>query len=170
MVSRPPLDEADLGIAPPFEAEKSVPPSDTLSTAALMSNGFPGLQLWFALSLVLIGVAVFAAFYARPSYALTVLGISPSSSLSLQPPESCSSTAFPAGAASASSGCSFDSLAREKFAIPQRLAFSCRFLFAFVSEVFTVLPCVLRFRQLSAPRHAAHRKKLLAHDRLHSPG
>src|SRR5260370_2138184 len=74
MVSRPPLDEADLGIAPAFEAEKSVPPSDTLSSAVPMSNGFLGLQLWFAFSLVLIGVVVFAAFNARPSYALTVFG------------------------------------------------------------------------------------------------
>jgi hypothetical protein len=39
-----------------------------------MGNGFPGLQLWFALSLVLVGIAVFAAFKARPSYALTVFG------------------------------------------------------------------------------------------------
>jgi len=39
-----------------------------------MSNGFLGLQLWFAFSLVLIGVVVFAAFNARPSYALTVFG------------------------------------------------------------------------------------------------
>jgi signal transduction histidine kinase len=74
MVSRPPLDEADLGIAPPFEAEKNVPPSDTLPSAAPMSNGFLGLQLWFAFTLVLFGVAVFAAFNARPSYALTVFG------------------------------------------------------------------------------------------------
>src|SRR5260370_26682554 len=74
MVSRPPLDEADLGIAPAFEAEKSVPPSDTLSSAVPMSNGFLGLQLWFAFSLVLIGAVVFAAFNARPSYALTVFG------------------------------------------------------------------------------------------------
>jgi signal transduction histidine kinase len=74
MVSRPPLDEADLAIAPSFRAEKGVPPSDTLPSAAPINHSFLGLQLWFAFSLAIIGVAVFAAFKARPSYALTVFG------------------------------------------------------------------------------------------------
>lgn len=74
MVSRSTSDEAHLNIAAPFEAPKGVPDSVTLPSATPRSMGFLGLQIWFAFSVVLVGVAALAALKARPSYALTAFG------------------------------------------------------------------------------------------------
>src|SRR5580704_1543635 len=74
MVSRPPIDEADLGIAPPFKAEKSVPTLDAFPSATPKNNSFLSLQLWLIVYIVLIGVAAFAALNFHSSHALTAFG------------------------------------------------------------------------------------------------
>ena len=74
MVLRSPSNEAHLSIASSFEAEKSVPGSGTFPPDAPRSSGFLGLQLWFAFSVLLIGIVALAALNARPSYALTAFG------------------------------------------------------------------------------------------------
>jgi signal transduction histidine kinase len=74
MVLRSPSTEAQLSVASSFEAAKGVSTSDALPSAASRKNNFLGLQLWFAFSILLIGIAALAARTARPSYALTAFG------------------------------------------------------------------------------------------------
>jgi signal transduction histidine kinase len=74
MVLRSPSTEAQLSIASSFEATKGASASDTFPTAAPRKNSFLGLQLWFAFSILLIGIAALAARTSRPSYALTAFG------------------------------------------------------------------------------------------------
>jgi signal transduction histidine kinase len=74
MVLRSPSTEAQLSVAPSFEVTKDASTSDTFSPAVPKNNSFLGLQLWFAFSILLIGIAALAARTARPSYALTAFG------------------------------------------------------------------------------------------------
>jgi signal transduction histidine kinase len=74
MVLRSPSTEAQLSVAPSFEATKGASASGTFSSAIPRKNNFLGLQLWFAFSILLIGIAALAARTSRPSYALTAFG------------------------------------------------------------------------------------------------
>jgi signal transduction histidine kinase len=74
MVLRSPSTETQLSVAPSFEATKGASTSGAFPSAAPGKNNFLGLQLWFAFSLLLIGIAALAALKARPSYALTAFG------------------------------------------------------------------------------------------------
>jgi signal transduction histidine kinase len=74
MVQRSASTEAQLSVASSFEATKGASASETFPSAAPRKNNFLSLQLWFAFSILLIGVAALAARTARPSYALTAFG------------------------------------------------------------------------------------------------
>jgi signal transduction histidine kinase len=74
MVLRSPSTEAQLSVASSFEAAKGASASETFPSAAPRKNNFLSLQLWFAFSILLIGVAALAARTAHPSYALTAFG------------------------------------------------------------------------------------------------
>jgi signal transduction histidine kinase len=74
MVLRSPSTEGQLSAASSFEAAHAVSASDASLSAAPKKLNFLGLQLWFAFSILLIGIAALAALNARPSYALTAFG------------------------------------------------------------------------------------------------
>jgi signal transduction histidine kinase len=74
MVSRSSSDEAHLSIATRFEVPNGVPASDAQPSATRRNTGFLGLQIWFAFSILLVGLAALAALKVRPSYALTAFG------------------------------------------------------------------------------------------------
>ncbi|MFI5058028.1 MAG: sensor histidine kinase [Candidatus Acidiferrales bacterium] len=63
-----------MSVAPSFEATKGASASDTFSSTTPRKDNFLGLQLWFAFSILLIGIAALAARTSRPSYALTAFG------------------------------------------------------------------------------------------------
>ena len=63
-----------MSIAPSFEETKGASTSGTFLSAAPRKNNFLSLQLWFAFSILLLGIAALAALKARPSYALTAFG------------------------------------------------------------------------------------------------